>query len=159
MPEPLPQSEIRAGLLKYAAFCLNRRPYFREVIRQKLTLRAKKLKYPNSGQIITDILDDLQKSGYLDDQYLAGAFVRRQLGKGYGPRIISLKLAKFHLDRDSLDMVLSEEASVEHQLEAIEKFASKYRKLDNRLLISKLYARGFSSSVINKLFDSSYIEE
>ena len=159
MPEPLPQSEIRSGLIKYAAFCLNRRPYFRNTIRQKLILRAKKMKYTDAESIISGILDDLQKSGYLNDSYLAGAFVRRQLGKGYGPRIISLKLRQLGLDSQTIEIALSDEGGNDQQIESIEKYAQKYRKLDRRKLVSKLFSRGFSSSVINKLFDSEYIGE
>ena len=95
MPEPLSRSEVRASLIKYAAFCLSRRPYFTDTIRQKLVLRSKKLKYSKPSPVIQAIIKDLKKAGYLDDAYLAGAFARRQLGKGYGPRIISLKLTRW----------------------------------------------------------------
>jgi SOS response regulatory protein OraA/RecX len=159
MPESSLPSDVRASLIKYAAFCLSRRPYFRETIRQKLILRAKKLKFSDSAPVITAILDDLQKSGYLNDSYLAGAFVRRQLGKGYGPRIISLKLARLHLAKDTIGVALEEEATLGQQVEAIQKYSQKYRTQDQRKLVSRLYSRGFSSSAINKLFDSEYIED
>lgn len=157
MPEPLSPSDIRASLIKYAAFCLSRRPYFEETIRQKLILRSKKLKFEDSSPVIADILKDLKKSGYLDDIYLAQAFVRRQLDKCYGPRIISLKLGRMKLDRDTISLAL-EEADTQKQIEAIKKFALKYRQLDKYKLTSKLYARGFSSTIINKLFDVEYLE-
>lgn len=156
MPEQLSPSEIRASLVKYAAFCLSRRPYFEETIRQKLVLRSKKLKFKNATKVITDILKDLKKSGYLDDPYLAQAFARRQLDKCYGPRIISLKLGRMKLNREVIDLAL-EEASVDKQVAAIRKYALKYPKLDKYRITSKLYSRGFSSSAINKLFDSEYI--
>ena len=159
MPESSPPSDVRASLIKYAAFCLNRRPYFRESIRQKLVLRARKLKFENFSSIITAILDDLQQSGYLNDSYLAEAFVRRQLGKGYGPRIISLKLGRLRLDRNTIDIALDTEADPPKQVEAIKKYADKYRSLDRRKFVSRLYSRGFSSSIINKLFDAEYIED
>lgn len=158
MPEQLSPSEIRASLIKYAAFCLSRRPYFEETIRQKLVLRSKKLKFENATKVITDILKDLKKSGYLDDPYLAQAFARRQLDKCYGPRIISLKLGRMKLNREVIDLAL-EEASVDKQVTAIRKYVLKYPKLDKYRLTSKLYSRGFSSSAINKLFDSEYIED
>ena len=159
MPESFPPSDVRASLIKYAAFCLNRRPYFRESIRQKLVLRARKLKFENSSSIITAILDDLQKSGYLDDAYLAGAFVRRQLDKGYGPRIINLKLNRLHLDKNTIDIALSENATSVQQIAAIKKYSLKYHSSDRRKLVSRLYSRGFISSIINKLFDAEYIED
>jgi SOS response regulatory protein OraA/RecX len=152
MPEPLSPSETRACLIKYAAFCLSRRPYFEETIRQKLVLRSKKLILKNPTKVIQAILKDLKKSGYLDDPYLAQAFTRRQLGKGYGPKIISLKLKRLHLDQSVIDLALKE-ADIPLQVEAIKKYAEKYRKLDKYRLTSRLYSRGFSASAINKLFD------
>lgn len=158
MPEQPSQSEIRASLIKYAAFCLSRRPYFRETLRQKLILRSRKLKFEDTTQVISDILNDLKKSGYLDDQYLAEAFTRRQLGKCYGPKIISLKLKRLGLDQSAINLAL-EEADIPKQVEAIRKYAGKYTKLNKYQLTSKLYSRGFSASAINKLFDSEYIED
>lgn len=158
MPELPSESEVRAGLIKYAAFCLSRRPYFRETLRQKLVLRSKKLKLNNSTSVILEILGDLKKSGYLDDTYLAQAYARRQLDKGYGPRIISLKLRRLMLDQAVIALAL-EEADEEKQTASIRKFASKYRMLDKYKLTSKLYARGFGGSVINKLFDSESFED
>jgi|WetSurMetagenome_2_1015567.scaffolds.fasta_scaffold383472_1 SOS response regulatory protein OraA/RecX len=159
MPELSPPSEVRASLIKYAAFCLNRRPYFRETLNQKLILRARKLKFADSKQIITAILDDLQQSGYLNDSYLADAYVRRQLGKGYGPRIISLKLGRLRLDNNTIDISLNNEADTPKQIAAITKYADKYRSMDRRKFVSRLYSRGFSSSIINKVFDAEYIED
>lgn len=158
MPEPRSQSDIRISLIKYAAFCLSCRPYFEETIYQKLLLRSKKLKIENTSRIIKDILKDLKKRGYLDDPYLAQAFARRQLAKGYGPKIISLKLSRMKLDRSVIDFAL-EEADIDKQLEAIKKYAQKYSKLDRYHLISRLYARGFGSQAINKIFDSYYSED
>ncbi len=158
MPEQLSPSDIRASLIKYAAFCLSRRPYFEETIRQKLVFRAKKLKFSDSTTVISDILKDLKKSGYLDDIYLAQAYVRRQLEKCYGPRIISLKLTRLKLNKDTIALAL-EEANLEKQLESIQKYALKNRKLDNYKLTSKLYSRGFNSQAIKKLFDVEYLED
>lgn len=158
MPELSSPSDIRASLIKYAAFCLSRRPYFEETIRQKLVLRSIKLKFVSSAKVIEGILTDLKKAGYLDDPYLAQAFARRQTEKCYGPRIIALKLGRMKLNRDVIDIAL-EEADTEKQLQAIKKFAQKYPKLDKYKLTSRLYSRGFNSSVINKLFDSEYFED
>lgn len=155
MLEPSSPSDIRASLIKYAAFCLSRRPYFKDTLRQKLILRSKKLKFENATAVISSILEDLKKNGYLDDQYLAQAFARRQLGKAYGPRIIILKLQRLQLDQSTINLAL-EEADTEKQLESIKKYANKYSKLDKYQLTSRLYARGFGSSVINKLFDVEY---
>jgi len=158
MPEQPSPSDVRASLIKYAAFCLSRRPYFEETIRQKLILRSKKLKFIDSTSIISDILKDLKKSGYLDDVYLAQAYVRRQLDKCYGPRIISLKLSRLKLDRETISLAL-EEASIEKQVEAIKKYSRKYPRLDKFKITSKLFGRGFASTAIKRLFDVECLED
>jgi len=158
MPEQLSPSEKRASLFKYATFCLSQRPYFEEVLRQKLIKRSKKLKFVKSIKIISDILQDLKKAGYLDDPYLAQAYARRQLSKSYGPRIICLKLKRLHLSQSTIDLALAE-ADDEKQFESIKKYAQKHPKFDKYKLTSQLYARGFRGSSINKLFDVEYLED
>jgi len=158
MPVQPSPSDVRASLIKYAAFCLARRPYFEETIRQKLVFRSKKLKFAKANKIIEAILKDLKEAGYLDDPYLAQAFARRQLDKCYGPRIISLKLGRMKLNKDIIDLAL-EEADTEKQIISIKKYALKYQKLDKYKLTSKLYSRGFSSTAINSLFDVESLED
>jgi SOS response regulatory protein OraA/RecX len=153
------QKSNRESLLKYAANILSRRPYFRHTLKEKLFLRSKKLKLNDVSLVIDSILDDLAGSGYLDDKYLAEAYVRRQLAKGYGPRLISLRLGALHLDRDLINQAIDNEATPENQYLAIKKFSAKYARLDPRKIISKLYARGFASRVISMLFDGTAIED
>lgn len=153
MPEKKSPSEIRSSLIKYASSCLSHRPYFSEVLRRKLVLRAKKLRLKNYQKIVEKILKDLDGAGYLDDTYLAQAFARRQLDKGYGPKVISLKLKRLKLSQTVVNQAL-DEVTHEKQLEAIKKYTQKYRKIDPFHLKSRLYARGFTSSVINLPFDA-----
>lgn len=154
----LPTDNPRTSLIKYAALCLNKRPYFRDTLGLKLIQRAKKLKLENTGEIIAEILDDLEKSGYLDDGYLAEAYVRRQLARGYGPKIISLKLRLLHLSQNSISEIITG-ISNSDQLDAIKKYSEKYPNLDRYKLTQKLYSRGFQSSQINKLFDVECSED
>lgn len=158
MQEQKSPSEIRSSLIKYAAFCLSRQPYFYSRLQQKLVIRAQKLKFADSVSIISDILSDLQKSGYLDDVYLAGSFVRGQLEKYNGVRAIRFKLKQFNLDETVITKAL-EEATEEKQIEIAQKYIQKYSKLDPRKVKSKLYQRGFPSEIINKVFDSRYNED
>ncbi len=158
MLKPQSSDDGRSSLLRHAVSCLNRQPYFRQKLHQKLLQRAQKLKIGQAEEIIKAILDDLQASGYLNDEYLAGAFVRRQLSKGYGPQLITLKLRSFNLSSQVLSSALAE-AGPEAQLEAVKKYLRKYSHLDKYQLTHKLYQRGFAGSVINKLFDSRYTED
>lgn len=153
MPESSPKSELRESLVKYAGKILTGRPYFRFKLRQKLFLRAEKLGFSDAASVIDSILDDLARSGYLDDQYLAEAYVRRQLAKGYGAKIIGLKLKYLGLPSAIVSRVLKSEATVEAETTAVQKYCRKFARLDRRRLASKLYTRGFSGSIIQKLFD------
>lgn len=159
MPESNQKSDIRRSLLKYAANILSRRPYFRNALKEKLYYRSEKEGFLDSGDIIEDIISELAKSGYLDDLYLAQAYVRRQLSKCYGPRIISLKLKQLRLDSSTIRAALDSEALPEPQMQAITKFANKYRHVDPRKVSYKLYSRGFSGDLIKKVFDETDIPD
>ena len=156
MPESSQKSNQRSSLVKYASRILSSRPYFRFKLRDKLFLRAQKLAFENPDDIIDSILDDLAKSGYLDDQYLAEAYVRRQLSKGYGPKIISLKLKFLGLDRETISRCLESEVTEESEISSIKKYCQKYPRLDQRKLISKLYFRGYSGQLIKKVLQYNY---
>ena len=105
--------------------------------------------------IIDKILDELAASGYLDDVYLAQAYVRRQLSKCYGPRIIALKLKQLRLDSTAISAAIASEATQELQIEAVVRFAHKNRCADKRKTSYKLYSRGFSSDIIKFVFDET----
>lgn len=156
---PNQNSDIRQSLVKYVSFVLGRRPYFRHQLREKLILRCKKLEFQNYDQIVEDILDDLTKSGYLKDAYLAEAFVRRQLSKGYGPRFIGLKLRALKLSQSDISLALETEATSRVQIESARHFLSKKRYSDPRKAVSVLYQRGFDSKIIRKLFDAELPED
>lgn len=151
-------SDNRAGLVKYAALILNRRPYFRHQLKAMLILRAKKMELNEAEPEIESILDDLQKSGYLNDIYLAEAFIRRQLTKGYGPRFIRLKLNTLRLDKQSIDIALENVADLKAQIASAEHILAKKRIKDHRKAVSVLYQRGFESKIISKLFDGGLYE-
>lgn len=153
MPESSQKSEARAKLLSYATNILSRRPYFRHALRSKLVKRAKDKGIIDAKQVIEDIISDLAASGYLDDAYLAAAFVRRQLSKGYGPKIIEYKLIRLGLSSSLVEEVLAQEATDEVQLEAAKKLYSKYSKLDPRRSYYKIITRGFGSGLVRKIFD------
>jgi len=159
MPESSQKSDLRQSLIKYAGRILVARPYFRFKLREKLFQRAQKLGFADSGSVIDSIIDDLAKSGYLDDSYLSESYVRRQLSKGYGPKIISLKLLALGLDRETVSLALKSSASEEAEIASIRQYSQKYARLDRRKLIGKLYFRGYSGPIIKKVFDGDYLED
>ena len=149
----------RSILLKYATFCLGRRPYFTEDLRQKLTLKAHTAKLGDVGETIDQIVDDIGKSGFLDDKYLACAFVRRELSKGHGSHYIIQKIRHFRLPDTLVKEALAAEATHENQLSSAQKVVKKYHKLDKMALFRKIYSRGFPRDVIDDLFDSNPYED
>ncbi len=153
------KSDLRQSLVKYAGRILGARPYFRFKLREKLFLRAEKLNFDDPGSTIDSILDDLAKSGYLDDQYLAEAYVRSRLSKGYGPKIISLKLKFMGLSPETISMVLESTATEEAEMASIKRYCRKFPHPDSRKLVSKLYFRGYSGTSIKKVFDGDYFED
>jgi regulatory protein len=159
MQESSRKSDLRQSLAKYAGRILSARPYFRFKLREKLFLRAEKLNFDDPDSTIDSILDDLAKSGYLDDQYLAEAYVRSRLSKGYGPKIISLKLKFMGLCPETISMVLESTATEEAEIASIKRFCRKYPHTDSRKLVSKLYFRGYSGTSIKKAFDGDYFED
>lgn len=159
MLESPPKSDQRQELVKYAGRILTGRPYFKVKLKEKLFLRAEKLKYQEPGPIIEEILQDLSKSGYLNDEYLAGAYIRRQLSKGYGPKIISTKLKFMGLDSATIVRCLKNEVTEEQELASIKRYCQKNARLEQRKLVSKLYLRGYSGQLIKNTFDSDWLED
>lgn len=159
MPESSQKSSQRSVLVKYAARILSARPYFRTKLKDKLFQRAESLGFEDFDSLIEAILDDLAGSGYLNDQYLAEAMVRRLLSKGYGPKIIALKLKFLGLLPQIVSSALKSDASAEAETASLRHYCGKFPRLDRRKLISKLYQRGYLSLTIQKAFDGDWLED
>lgn len=159
MPESNQKNNQRQPLVQYASRILSARPYFRSQLRDKLYARAESLGFSEPGDTIDSILQDLAQSGYLDDQYLADAYVRRQLSKYYGPKIIAFKLKRLGLGSDQISQSLRSEATLEAEIASIQKYRAKNPRLDPRKFTSKLYLRGYSGQSIQKAFDSEWLED
>jgi|SRR3989339_543614 len=154
MEETARSSDIRQSLMRYAARLLSARPYFSSRLEEKLLLRAEKLQLTEAGPVIDQIISDLKKNKFLDDRYLAEAYTRNELKKGWGPRIILLKLTHLGVDQPVADEVIRSEADVDRQKEAILHHLRKLRRYEKRVQINKLFQRGFNSSAIFLVFDS-----
>lgn len=156
MPESSRKSNLRSILVKYAARVLSARPYFRSTLKDKLFRKAESLELEASSEVIESILEDLAQSGYLDDQYLAQAYVRRQLGKGYGPKVIAVKLKYLGLEPQMVTSALKSDATEEAELASIRHYCAKFPRLDRRKLIQKLYFRGYLGLSIKKVLQYNY---
>lgn len=143
MLESNQKSDLRAVLVKYAANILSRRPYFSHQFKNKLYFRSQKISDEDCSDVVEKIVEDLRASGYLDDTYLTQAFVRRQLGKGYGPKIISYKLKVLGVSFGAIKEALKSEATEEALSQAKIKAVGRVNPLEKQKIQFKLYQRGF----------------
>lgn len=144
MPESNQKNnQNRSALLKYAVNILSRRPYFFEQLKKKLQQRAITLELSNFDSDLNSVLSDLKDGGYLKDDYLAEAYVRRCLGKGQGPKIIQFKLAQLGLSSAQISSALSTEESKQALNEAKSKITAKMKGQEDFKVRHKLYQRGF----------------
>lgn len=140
----LTSEELRSKLVKYAANILGRRPYFRHQLKQKLYLYQEKLdQQSHDSEVVESVISDLARSGYLDDEYLTNAYIRRQLQKCYGPKIIRYKLKNLGVSTNQIEKGMTEEVTAEVLEATKEKIRLKYKAKSAQELSQKLYQRGF----------------
>ncbi len=144
MPESNQKNnDLRGQLVKYAGYLLSRRPYFSAQIRKKLTEKAGRLEESGHGDLIEDIITELEDAKYLNDDYLLTGYIRQKLNKLQGPKIIFAKLRQLGLKSDQISKALSNPELLEYVEQAKQKLASKYSNLDSFQIKGKLYQRGF----------------
>ena len=153
MPETSQSPNVRRSLVSYAAKILGMRPYFSGKLREKLILRAAKLNFTDAEEIIEQILSELRSTKFLDDHYLAEGYVRKELHKGWGPKIILYKLTRLGVEPETAKEALLTEADLEKQQAAIRHYIKKIARYDKRIQINKLFQRGFNSAAILSTFD------
>lgn len=159
MPVKNPPSDLRRSLVKYAANILGRRPYFSSVLKRKLIARAQKLGFDEFDDEVDSVIQDLAKSGYLDDLYLAEAYIRKELNKGWGPKIISLKMKRLGITGELISQALQTQADLHAQTVSIRHHLKKLAKYDRPHQINKFFQRGFNAPAIFKAFDGRHSEE
>ena len=120
-----------------ASSLLARRSYFSKELKTKLLEKG----YPQDE--IKNLLAELTKRGWLNDQELAKRYCERLQQRGYGPRLITLKLRE---KAGSLDIEPLEE-SEEAVLSLIRK---RYMPIQRDKVFRALLRRGFSFELINK---------
>lgn len=85
---------------------LARREHSRRELQQKLTLR-----YPDSGILIEEVIDDLKTELLQSDERYTEAYVAMRKRKGYGPQRIQQELKEKGVEQS---LVLDELCKLEH---------------------------------------------
>lgn len=147
-PNKLPLKISRFSLLiipmesiKSKAFALlARKAYFSKQLRKKLSEKG----YPEEE--IEPLMKELTQRGWLNDQELGARYVEQQRQKGYGAKMIALKLRE---KAGYLDIAIGDE---EETLKALikKKYLSKLAEKREKV-IQALLRRGYSYELISKV--------
>ena len=130
--------------IKAKAFALlAKRAYFSKALSLKLQEKG----YPQKE--IESLLQELKSQGWLNDEELATRYVERQKSRGYGARLIALKLRE---KAGEIDIPIEE--SEEALRTFIEKRYLKDLPEKRDKVIRALMRRGYSYPLINKILTS-----
>jgi regulatory protein len=80
---------------------LARREHSRKELRQAL-----RIKYPDAGSLVEDLLDELITSDYLNEQRFTEAYIRYRRERGYGPLRIGLELEARGVPAELIEQLL-----------------------------------------------------
>ena len=115
-------------------------------------LRQKLLKKKFSKPEIQEVLDELMKMKYLNDEDFASVFVHNLVKyKSFGYYGIKAKLMQRGIANDISEKVLGEELSLEQERKIADKAVSKSSKTDAMKLAQMLQRKGFRSQVISEV--------
>ena len=89
-----------AACTRVAVELLARREHSRRELTRKLTARG----FPDD--VVSPVLDKLERTGALADARFTDSFVRSRIGKGQGPQRIRAELAQRGITNDDADGVL-----------------------------------------------------
>lgn len=140
-------------VLGYLYKLLSVRSYMGGALREKL--REKKV----SGAVIDEVIEHLQKLGYLDDEREIETLIRSYSRKGYGPMQIENKLRlkgklSFDVAREKVREVVDDELQLEQIEDWIQRKFPDFPDVD-RVKTQKIFLflkrKGFDDSLIRKI--------
>lgn len=157
-------SQLRSSLLSYALRLLNIRERFSGELEKKLYQKAEDLKIDDPVALIDQIIQDLKKDKFLNDQKLFASFINYQLTeKVRGPLHIKQSLIRRGVSRSDAEAAIKTNYDPHKERQALKKYLGKHSKsMDPRAknrLIRRLLSRGFSYASLKGLFDLSLFEE
>lgn len=151
-----PKAILENTAIRYLSF----RPRFKAEVYTRLARKAEEQNLKDSFTLINQIVESLEKSGFLNDQKLLESYIRTRLcDKSKGPYWIRPRLLHFGLNKNEIDEALKTHASREIQIEVIGKYIAKKCYGANPDLKTKaklfraLSARGFSGQLITESID------
>ncbi len=133
-----------------ALYLLNHRGHSTHQLRKKL----KEKEY--GAAEIEAVIKELLELGYLNDPEWIRGFIRAQLRKRYGPRMIRDKLAWEQFREDEYDEILADELEKCDPHEPVRRLIeTRYKGKDRTKTISGLMRKGYSYDVIQGVLNES----
>ncbi len=154
-----PPSNPKAALEATAIRFLSYRPRFKAEVINRLAKKAVEIGFTDPLTLIDQIVESLEKSGFIDDAKNLESFIRYRLEtKLKGPLLIKAQLFRLGVAKSAIDHALSDYAPREVQLTAITRFLAKKSsgQVDHKTkarLFRSLVSRGFSASLVMSAFD------
>jgi regulatory protein len=150
------QGEIRQECLDRAMKYLSGRLHSREELRKKL------IRQEYSQQLIDEVLDELKRLGYVDDERFAKTkALSAAQHKHHGPRRAMMELMRAGVKKDVAEVAVGEvyesNDNVAEARKLAQKQAARLRKLDpqvaRRRLVGMLQRRGFDYDSIKPVIE------
>lgn len=145
------EKELLEKLINHALKLLARRGQTEGELRDKLTRYMYKKKIEEKELYLNEIVDFLKKKKFLDDEGVAGSFVRdRQLLKPRSKKMLRLELQKKRIAPDLIEKTL-EEYDEEAALRTVIEKKGHYSPED---LLKYLLSQGFPYDLIKDVVSS-----
>jgi SOS response regulatory protein OraA/RecX len=163
MPLSKPSSS-KAVLESTAIRFLSFRPRFKAEVINRLAQKAIEIGLTDPLTLIDQIVESLEKSGFLDDEKLLESYIRsRLLSKKKGPLWIKQHLLHFDLSRPVIEAALVKYADKQTQLSVLHEYLQKQPGSSDlktkARLFRRLMSRGFAASIITAAFDETASED
>lgn len=151
----MPQSSPSKVLTDTAVRFLSFRPRFKAEVENKLLLKAKEINADPT--LINQIIESLEKSGYINDDDLIESYIRHRLvERGRGPFWLKKRLHLLGLSRSFIECAIQKHASETLQTKVVREILRKkygLKKFDvstKSKAIRFLLSRGFSLEIIRQ---------
>lgn len=118
-----------------------------------------------SQQTIEKVIADCVHLGYLDDQAWLEQFVRSQMLRKTGPKMIEAKLYQKKVPKSFYEPVLSKLATNNEQKDAVQRLMrTRFRNKDlkdfkeRQKVFGALVRKGYSFEIVKDVIDSSFLD-